>query len=145
MILPMIKLLRVSQYPQDKDQSLQLSSYYLAPFNFSSLISYTSFLLLLLTNYNQLRGLKQHKFLNNSRAQRFKMGLRGLKSRCWQNWTLSGGSRGECAPCLLQLLRGSLHSLSLGHMTPNNHYFYIHISLSVSVSPASFFPLQGSL
>ena len=129
---------------RQRPKPLAWSSYYLTPFNFSNLISYTSFLLLL-TNYNQFSGLKQHKFLNNSRAQRFKLGLPGLKSRCWQNCTLSGGSRGECVPCLLQLLRGSLHSLSLGCMTPSNHYFYIHISFSVSASPASFFPLHGSL
>lgn len=69
---------------------------------------YISFLLLLqpvtthLVAYNST-GLLAY----SSGDQSLKMGLEGLKSRCWQGFFSSGRSGGESVPCLLQLLQAT--------------------------------------
>lgn len=64
------------------------------------------------TNDCKFSSLKQHKFILSARGQMSDMGLTGLKPRCRQGCTPSGGSREESVLLPFPASRGFPHSLA---------------------------------
>lgn len=71
-------------------------------------ISLISTFYLVVTVYQITADLGLHTiqtFYYSSECQKSEMSLKGLKSRCGQDWLLFGGSREEFVPCLHQHLQ----------------------------------------
>ena len=89
-------------------------------------------------------GEEQNLFSHNSGCQKSELSFPGLKSRCWQGYTFSGGSRGESVPCFFWLLVVAGNPCAvvalLQSLPPSSHcllLFFLFLSL-IRISVMAF-------